>query len=472
MKPDTAIWWVRRDLRLADNPALTQALQEAERVAAVFILDPVLLRSPYMAEKRLAFLFEGLVELDRALQQRGGQLIVRQGAPSVELKRLLAETGAQSIFAEADFSPYARRRDRQVSNQLPVSWIGLPVVHPPEAVLKPDGTPYTVFTPFRRRWESLPSPSTPLPTPEFIPGLKGSFSLPIPRPTSRDALLAFPPGEAEALHRLGYFTGGRDAPVYEYETSRNLMGREGTSQLSPYLRFGMLSPRQAVHSAVDAIRRASNAVARTSAQAWLNELIWREFYLNILYHFPHVRKASFRTELQKIAWRNNPQEFAAWCAGKTGVPVVDAAQRELLQTGWMHNRARMISASFLTKDLLIDWHWGERWFMQHLIDGDPAANNGGWQWTAGTGTDAAPYFRVFNPVLQAQKFDPLGEYVRRWVPELALVPNEILYEPWKMSAAQQKQTSCVIGKDYPPPIVDHDWARQQALKAYQLAKTA
>jgi deoxyribodipyrimidine photo-lyase len=151
---------------------------------------------------------------------------------------------------------------------------------------------------------------------------------------------------------------------------------------------------------------------------------------------------------------------------------VDAAQRELLQTGWMHNRARMISASFLTKDLLIDWHWGERWFMQHLIDGDPAANNGGWQWTAGTGTDAAPYFRVFNPVLQAQKFDPLGEYVRRWVPELALVPNEILYEPWKMSAAQQKQTSCVIGKDYPPPIVDHDWARQQALKAYQLAKTA
>lgn len=472
MKQNTTVWWIRKDLRLADNPALARALQESERIASVFILDPVLLRSPYVGEKRLAFLFAGLSELDQALQQRGGRLIVREGEPVAELGRLLAETGAQSIYAEPDFSPYARQRDARASTQLPVHWTGLPVVHPPEAVLKPDGTPYTVFTPFRRRWESLPFPADPLPAPGLISALEGIFSLPIPQPASRDTLLAFPPGEAEALRRLGYFTGGRDAPVYEYQTSRNLMGIEGTSQLSPYLRFGMLSPHQAVHSAINAIQRAVNTGYRASAEAWLSELIWREFYLNILYHFPHVRGVSFRTDLQKIAWRNDPQEFAAWCAGQTGYPIVDAAQRELIYTGWMHNRARMISASFLTKDLLIDWRWGEQWFMQHLIDGDPSANNGGWQWTAGTGTDAAPYFRVFNPILQAQKFDPLGEYVRRWVPELALLPNEVLHEPWKMSASEQSLTGCVIGRDYPERIVDHDMARQRALKYYQVAKTA
>lgn len=467
---ETAIWWVRRDLRLADNPALQAALGDGRQVAAVFILDPVLLHSTYVGEKRLAFLWGGLAELDLALRERGSRLILRSGEPAVELRKLAAETGAAGIYAEADFSPYARQRDARVAAQLPVHWTGLPVVHPPETVLKPDGAPYTVFTPFSRRWKSLPPPTAALPAPALVPAPQGIPSDALPVLPALEALRAFPPGEAEALRRLGYFTGGREAPVYEYQSTRNLMGTAGTSQLSPYLRFGMLSARQAAQAAYAALQRAVNAPQRASAEAWLNELIWREFYQNILYHFPQVRRQAFRPELQGIAWRDDPAEFALWCEGRTGYPVVDAAQRELLHTGWMHNRARMISASFLTKDLLIDWRWGERWFMQHLLDGDPASNNGGWQWTAGTGTDAAPYFRVFNPVLQAQKFDPHGEYVRAWVPELVRVPLEYLHQPWLMPPALQKQAGCVLGQDYPQRVVEHDLARQRVLSAYKIAK--
>ncbi len=199
----------------------------------------------------------------------------------------------------------------------------------------------------------------------------------------------------------------------------------------------------------------------------MNELVWREFYSAILYHFPYVRQMAFRPAMRQISWRNDPADFAAWAAGRTGYPVVDAAMRQLNTTGWMHNRARMIVASFLTKDLLVDWRWGERYFMQQLLDGDPAANNGGWQWTAGTGTDAAPYFRVFNPVLQGIKFDPQGAYVRRWTPELAAVPDEFIHTPWKMPVELQRSAGCIIGKDYPAPIVDHAAARQRVLAAYR-----
>jgi deoxyribodipyrimidine photo-lyase len=210
--------------------------------------------------------------------------------------------------------------------------------------------------------------------------------------------------------------------------------------------------------------------AINGAQTWLNELIWREFYVSILYHFPYVLDRSFRPNLQDIPWENDATRFAAWCAGRTGYPVVDAAMRQLVKTGWMHNRARMIVASFLVKDLLIDWRWGEHYFMQHLIDGDPAANNGGWQWTAGTGTDAAPYFRIFNPVLQGKRHDPQGVCVRRWVPELASVPDRYIHVPWEMKAETQRASGCVIGRDYPAPIVDHRQARERTLDAYRSAR--
>jgi deoxyribodipyrimidine photo-lyase len=279
-----------------------------------------------------------------------------------------------------------------------------------------------------------------------------------------DPPAAFPAGEAEAQRRLTTFLGGA---VRDYAQNRNRMDLEGTSALSPYLRFGMLSVRIAVAAAKETARESDDPLGEQGCEAWVNELIWREFYQSILYHFPQVLETAFKPALRNIPWREAPQELAAWQAGRTGYPVVDAGLRQLAETGWMHNRARMISASFLVKDLLINWQEGERWFMRQLVDGDPAANNGGWQWVAGTGTDAAPYFRIFNPVLQGRKFDPLGEYVHRWLPELNNVPKAKLHTPWEMSAVEQIASGLVIGSDYPVPIVDHAFTRERTLKAYK-----
>ncbi|GAB4541235.1 MAG: deoxyribodipyrimidine photo-lyase [Anaerolineae bacterium] len=468
----TAIWWIRRDLRLTDNQALTLALQNADEVIPVFVLDPALLASSYVGSRRLAFLLEGLRCLDVDLRARGSRLILRQGDPAEELGVLRAESNAGLICAEEDVSPYARRRDARVARDLPLQLVNGLTVHPAGAILKGDGTPYMVFTPFSRAWKASPLPGAGdiLPAPHRILTPRGLASLPIPDQPGLPPGVPFLPGEAEALQRLGRFVDGEAALVFGYAEGRNRLDMAATSGLSPYLRLGMISARQAVVAALAAIEAASHAQARKGAETWLNELIWREFYVNILYHFPHVRHGSFRPEYDAIRWDNDGDAFSAWGAGRTGYPVVDAAMRQLAETGWMHNRARMIVASFLVKDLLIDWRWGERWFMQHLVDGDPAANNGGWQWTAGTGTDAAPYFRVFNPVAQGRKFDPEGAFVRRWLPELERVPARYIHEPWKMSPEEQRQAGCTIGEDYAGPIVDHAWARQRVLSAYARAR--
>jgi deoxyribodipyrimidine photo-lyase len=367
-----------------------------------------------------------------------------------------------------------------VARSLPLTLTGGLTVHPPQAVQKADGTPYTVFTPFSRAWKALPLPeaSAVLPSPERLPGLPKLDSLAVPAEPALPTGIPFPPGEAEAWYRLQRFVDEESPAIYGYAESRNRLDLDGTSLLSPYLRFGMLSARQAVVSALSAMEAAADAAPsggsggqpRKSAETWLNELIWREFYMSILYHFPDVLERSFRTGLRNMNWENDEEAFAAWCQGRTGYPVVDASMRQLLGTGWMHNRGRMIVASFLVKDLLIDWRWGEQFFMQYLVDGDPAANNGGWQWTAGTGTDAAPYFRVFNPVLQGKKHDPEGRFVREWVPELAAVPDKWVHEPWEMPAEVQSRVGCVIGRDYPMPIVDHAWARERTLAAFQQAR--
>ena len=468
----TVLWWIRRDLRLTDNQALAAALPHADRVIPVFVLDPTLLDSPYVGPNRVAFLLGGLRRLDEDLRARGSRLVVRRGDPQDQLTALLNKCGAEAIFAEEDFTPYARQRDSGVAKRLPLHLIGGRIVHPPGTVLKADGTPYIVFTPFRRRWKTLPLPQASVipPAPERLPMPPEVGSLPIPIEPVLPSTVPFPPGEAEAQRRLSAFVGGDDPPIYRYAEARDRLDVDGTSRLSPYLHLGMVSSRQVVVTALDAIATAPDAKAREGAETWLHELIWREFFVHILYHFPHVLQQSFRANLQAIPWENDKEAFVAWFEGWTGYPVVDAGMRQLAQTGWMHNRARMIVASFLVKDLLIDWRWGERYFMQHLVDGDSASNNGGWQWTAGTGTDAAPYFRIFNPVLQGKKHDPQGAYVRRWVPELTHVPDKFIHEPWKMPPEVQQKAGCVIGQDYPAPIVDHAWARERTLAAYAQAR--
>ncbi len=471
-----AIWWIRRDLRLTDNQALAAAITAGRSgegrpsVVPVFILDPALLRAPIAGAKRVAFLLEGLRHLDASLRRVEGTLVIRAGDPTAELSALLAETGATAIFAERDPSPAARARDADVAAALPLELVDGLCVHSPGSVLKADGAPYVVFTPFSRAWQArkLPQPADIFWDLDCFSTPAGLVTLPIPDEPALPGGVPFEAGEAAARHYLEDFVGIEDAAatagIRGYPLRRDLPAVAGTSRLSPYLRFGMISARAA------AVRALDPALRGAGVEAWLAELAWRDFFMHILHHFPHVIDESFRPELRGIAWADDPADFDAWCAGRTGYPIVDAGMRQLVASGWMHNRVRMITASFLVKHLLVDWRWGERFFMEHLIDGDPALNNGNWQWVAGTGTDAAPYFRIFNPTAQGRRFDPAGAYVRRWLPELARVPEPLVHTPWEMPDDAQRAAGCVIGRDYPAPIVDHAWARRRALAAYRAGR--
>jgi deoxyribodipyrimidine photo-lyase len=462
-----SIIWFRRDLRLADNAALAAAIRQGEVIPA-FVLDPALLTSRRVGPKRVAWLAANRRELDRSLRARGSQLVVRRGDPAAELVKLAGEARATNVVFNLDLTPYARRRDQRVAlaleqNGVTVESFDDMTVHHPEEVVTLTGRPYHVFTAFKKAWLTLPKPAADeaearpqhMPLPIEVASLPSDFEEGIELPAA---------GEAAALDRLNDFL---EETIYGYGAGRNLLDQKATSFLSPYLRFGALSIRQAYWGAKAAIDLAADKEAQQGAEAWLNELIWREFYMALLYHFPQTLAQPLREQFAGFEWLDDQESFRAWCEGRTGYPVVDAALRMLNATGWMHNRARMIVASFLTKDLLIDWRAGEQYFMQQLIDGDSASNVGGWQWAAGVGADAQPFFRVFNPTLQGQRFDPEGVFVKQWLPELASVPIELVHEPWKLSSADQQKYGVIIGRDYPAPIIEHGLARDRALRHYR-----
>jgi len=466
--PSTALLWFRRDLRVADHPALTLAAREFERVIPVFVFDDALLRGRFASSPRTAFMLGCLRALDTALRDCGSGLVIRHGSPERELVALALETGARAAFWTSDVAPYARARDRRVAIALGDAGVracpqgGAYVVD----VSKPRshaGKPFTVFSPFHRRWLDIerrtihraPSELSALPS-----------SLRKGRVPTLDALgldgpkLAEPfcePGEPAARRALRRWL---DGGLARYADTHDLLAEEGTSGLSPYLRWGCVSAAECEQRAA---RRGGDG-----ASAWARQLCWRDFYAHVMLANPDNARREFQPRYRDLEWVDDDEALEAWRTGTTGYPLVDAAMRQLARTGWMHNRARLVVGSFLTKDLHLDWRLGEAHFEALLLDGEPAQNNGNWQWVSSVGVDPAPYFRrIFNPMLQQRKFDPDGGYVRRWVPELRDVPPERLVEPWTMSDDEQAAAGCVIGRDYPAPIVEHAAERRRAVERYQ-----
>jgi deoxyribodipyrimidine photo-lyase len=458
----TALVWFRRDLRLHDHPALAAAVASADVVIPVFVFDEALLGGRWPAPNRVWFMRESVAELSAALAARGAAMRILRGRPVDLIPALAREVGAADLYLTRDATPYGRSRDRAVATALEASGIAVNArsglyVHEPDEIAAHDGRAYSVYGPFRRAWEARPCRDV-LPVPDRIPGPPGTAVRPDPvpavAPPTADRALIPAPGETAARARLVRWL---DGPVEGYAEARNRLDVEGSSRLSQDLRFGLLSPLEVVERA---------AGVGDGRRAFTGEVAWREFYAHILWHHPRVAREPFRPAFAALPVRDDEAGLRAWAEGRTGYPVVDAAMRQLRASGFVHNRARMIAASFLAKHLLLDYRLGEAEFMRHLTDGDLASNNGGWQWTAGTGTDPQPWFRVFNPILQGARFDPAGTYVRRWVPELRQVPAASIHAPWTMSPAAQAAAGCRIGIDYPRPMVDHAEARGRALAAY------
>jgi deoxyribodipyrimidine photo-lyase len=423
----STVFWFRRDLRLQDNAGLYYALKENKNVVPIFIFDTTILdKLEDKADKRVEFIHHSLTLLQQQLTELGSSLVVFHGDPIAIFESLKPK----AVYTNHDYEPYAKERDEVVKNSLHEKGVEFKnykdqVIFEKDEVLKDDGKPYSIFTPYSRKWKAkldafyLKS----YPTEKYFSSFKKIK--PVALPTLKE--IGFEETQAIFPERVI-----KQAIVEQYDKQRNFPAIAGTTKLSVHLRFGTVSIRKLAQ------------VARKKNETWLNELIWRDFYHMILWHFPQVETNAFKPKYDQIEWRNDEHEFNAWCEGKTGYPIVDAGMRELNETGFMHNRVRMIVASFLTKHLLIDWRWGEAYFAKKLLDFDLAANNGGWQWAASSGCDAAPYFRVFNPALQTERFDPELKYVKHWVPKFE-------------------------SKEYPKPIVDHKFARERVLKVYKEA---
>ncbi len=431
MNEPVTIFWFRRDLRLIDNSGLLKAFQWGRRVLPLFIFDPEILdQLEERHDRRIDFICGALQAMQKELLGVGSSLWVLHEPPLVAFRRIALQYRVEAVFANADYEPFAIRRDAAVeialqSLAIPFFTVKDQVIFEKGEVLKSDGSPYSVFTPYSRAWKQK---------------LALQPLCHVESEKLHNRFLSLEPKPLPDREELRFLDSGfRYAPpvidrsrIARYNETRNYPALDGTSGLSPHLRFGTVSIRHLV------------AIAMEMNEVWLNELIWREFFMSILYHFPHVVDEAFKPKYNDVMWRNRPDEFEKWCFGKTGFPLVDAGMRELLATGIMHNRVRMVAAGFLTKHLLIDWRWGEAWFARHLLDFELSSNNGNWQWAAGTGCDAAPWFRIFNPSEQAKKFDSQGEYIRRWVPE---VDTDL----------------------YPRPMVNHADARRRALETYSAA---
>ncbi len=466
----SALLWFRRDLRLTDHAVLYHALQAHQQVWAVFIVDRTILDKLPPDDLRVSFILSAVEVLQQSIADLGGLLFTYHDDPVTRIPLLAQALGVTHVYAGEDYEPEAIGRDQAVAEALiqqeqSLVLIKDQVIFAKDEVLSQKKTPLTVFTPYKNAWlkklsnsDMLEYDASPFYT-HWTTALPAGFNAPTEAIDlarlgfhPQKSLLTASPESAQAL--LADFLGRIDL----YKQQRDFPNLKGVSYLSVYLRFGLISIRQLV----------AEAYSRTSegSATWLSELIWREFYMQFLWHHPFVTNRAYLPEWRTQPWGNRQDWFEAWCAGKTGYPIVDAAMRQLNQTGYMHNRLRMISAAFLIKDLDINWQWGEAYFAQKLLDFDLSANNGGWQWAASTGCDSAQPFRIFNPILQSRKFDPEGKFIRRYLPELSALSNEEIHAPWEVPSSERARLGLVLGRDYPFPLVDHDLARKHALAKY------
>lgn len=464
------ILWFRRDLRLADNPALNAAIATGRPVLPLFVLDETGEGRALGGAARW-WLDKSLRALDVALRARGGRLILRRGDSEAELRRLIDQTGADQVFMNRLFEPEAFARDADIAHALRDDGVECrgfngALLCRPGSVLTGGGKPYKVFTPFLKALLAMIPEPEPMTETQAVFGGAAFASDHLDdwalHPSAPDWSIGFDwtPGEAGAASALSNFlrSGLRD-----YAFARDVPGRRGTSRLSPHLHWGEIGPRRVLQAARQAAIEGRASPAQ--AEKFVAEIGWREFSAHLLHQFPYMTERAFRPEFDAMPWRADPAGLAAWKAGRTGYPLVDAGMRELWTTGWMHNRVRMVVASFLVKHLLIDWREGESWFWDTLVDADLASNVQNWQWVAGSGADAAPYFRIFNPIIQSQKFDPDARYVRRWIPELAALPDRWIHAPWTAPSVVLAEAGVRLGRTYPRPIVDHAEGRQRALDA-------